>query len=99
MRTGSEEALYQQPPAEPEYWRIGVRSVKSGNQRYRYGLLWGAERHGYRVRYDDAAESTWVPRGLHCFDWVQPDCTAHTRKAQKGKAFHLTLCVLNLKVP
>ena len=94
MRAGSEEALYQQPPAEPEYWRIGVRNLKASDQRYRYGLLWGAERNGYRVRFDDEAESIWVPRETHCFDWVQPDCTAHTKKAQRGKASHLIMCIL-----
>lgn len=97
MQAGSEEALYQQPPAEPEYWRIGVRNLKASDQRYRYGLLWGAERNGYRVRFDDEAESIWVPRGTHRFDWVQPDCTTHTKKAQKGEAFCLTPCIFSLE--
>lgn len=75
----------QQQPQEPDDWRIGVRTIKAADQRYRYGVLIEVDGDSYRVRFDDSEKSVLVSVSGHIFDWVQPDSQALAKKAQKGK--------------
>ncbi len=84
VHAGPEEAP-QQPPAEPDDWRVGVRANTGADQRYRYGVLLEVDGDCYRVRFDDGEKSVLVPAAGHSFDWVQPDSRALAKQAQKGK--------------
>ena len=74
----------QQPPTEPDDWRIGVRNETGAERRYRYGVLIEVDWDCYRVRFDDSEKSVLVPVSGHSFDWVQPDSRALAKQAQKG---------------
>ena len=83
MLAGAEQAS-QQPPPEPDDWRVGVCSDSGADQRYRYGVLIEVDGDCYRVRFDDSEKSALVPVSGHSFDWVQPDSRALAKQAQKG---------------
>ena len=83
MLAGPDQAP-QQPPTEPDDWRIGVRNETGADRRYRYGVLIEVDGDCYRVRFDDSEKSVLVPVSGHSFDWVQPDSRDLAKQAQKG---------------